>query len=176
MKVSRRESVLALVTISVGLFGVSAMLARSRVDNWKELRAQQASLAAEIAQDRALAAEKEKWEKELAELSGMLPQYPADKKMDVYWLSFMDNLASKHGVKITRRKAGTERNQGDFYEMSIEVEHDGWEGDLSSLVHFLFDLQSEGAMLDVRQLRIKPKKGGTLAGRFSLYCAYGREP
>jgi hypothetical protein len=59
------------------------------------------------------------------------------------------------------------------YELAIDCRE--WEATLDPLVRFLFDLQSEGAMFDVRQLMIKPKGKGVLRGRFALYCAYTRE-
>ncbi|NQT92453.1 MAG: hypothetical protein HQ559_06810, partial [Lentisphaerae bacterium] len=169
MKVSRRESALVLVTLTVGLLGGTAMLARPRLDRLKQIRAEQESVKGEIRRDRELVSERKKWIGELDELSKALPLYPPDKKMDVYWLAYMDKAAAKHGVRIKRRKAGKEKSEGDFYELPIEVEHDGWEGNLESLVRFLFDLHSQGAMLDIRQLLIKPRKDGVLEGRFSLY-------
>lgn len=175
MRVSKRESILALATLSVALFGATGMVVRPKLDRLKQIRAEQVSVNAEIRRDRGLVSERKKWVTELEELSKALPLYPRDKKMDVYWLAYMDKAAAKHGVRIKRRKAGKERSEGDFYELPIEVEHDGWEGSLDSLVRFLFDLHSQGAMLDIRQLLIKPRKDGLLEGRFSLYCAYGRE-
>lgn len=174
MKISLREAVLVLITAAVALFGGSLMLVKPKIVYLKELRTKQAEVIRQIKQDKRLVDERDTWEKQLKKLSKMLPQYPVDKKMDVHWLSVMDNLAAKHGVKILKRQAGEERKQGDVYELPIECKE--WEGGLDSIVHFLFDLQSEGAMLDIRQLLIKPKSKGVLRGRFSLYCAYTRRP
>jgi len=172
MTITPRESMLAL-TAPI-LFGGSALVARGRLDRWREIKAEQARLRGEIEADRALVAEREKWETEFAALSRMLPSFPADRKMDVHWLSVMDAAASRHGVSITRRRVGEEKQEGDVYELPIEVEHEGWQGSLEALVRFLFELQSEGAMLDIRQLRVTPRSDGQLSGRFTLYCAYRR--
>jgi len=174
VKFSSREAMLALVAAAVILFGGSAMLVKPKLVYWKELRAKQGDVIQHIEQDKRLVAERGKWTNQLEALSKMLPQHPADKKVDVYWLSIMDNLASKHGVKISKRQAGEEKKQGDVYELPIDCNE--WEGNLDSIVHFLFDLQSEGAMLDIRQLLIKQKEKGLLRGRFSLCCAYTRAP
>jgi hypothetical protein len=56
----------------------------------------------------------------------------------------------------------------------LPIECREWEASLDALVRFLFELQSEGAMLDIRQLLIKPRGQGILRGRFTLYCAYAR--
>jgi len=175
MTISHREAMLAVLTLSVALFGGSALFARSRLDRWRQLKAEQFRVRADLEGDKALIAERERWEEEFAELSKMLRAHPANKKMDVHWLAVMDQLASKHGVRIAKRRVGEEKQEGDVFELPIEVEHEGWQASLESLVGFLLDLQTEGAMLDIRQLRITPKPGGTLSGRFSLYCAYRRE-
>jgi len=174
VKLSSREAMLVLTVGAVGIFGGSAMLVKPRIDAWKELQKEQAGILAQIERDSKLVAERDKWMKRLEKLSEMLPQHASDEKMDVHWLSVMDNLASKHGVRISKRQAGEERRQGDVYELPIECKD--WEGSLDSVIHFLFDLQSAGAMLDVRQLLVKPKGKGVLRGRFLLYCAYTREP
>jgi hypothetical protein len=176
MKLSQREGTLLLATATVGLFGVSAILAGPKLDQWKDLRQEQAKVRAAIAEDQRWKAEGPRWQKEFQSLRKMLPPFPADQKMDVHWLSLLDDLARKDGVHILRTKGGEEKKVGDVYELPIEC--DDWEGKLDSLVHFLFDLQAEGAMLDIRQLLIKPKEAKTddaLRGRFTLYCAYTKE-
>lgn len=175
MKLSSREIVLGVATLSVALFGGTALLARPKFRVWKDMRARQAELRSQIELDRRLVAQREGWDKKLSEVSKLLPVQPAGKKMHVHWLSIMDRLAAKHGVTIRKRQAGEEKRQGDVYELPIECRD--WEGSLESIVNFLFELQSEGAMLDIRQLLIKPKgkNTGQLRGRFTLYCAYTRQ-
>jgi hypothetical protein len=170
---SPRESVLLLLTAAVALFGISAMLARPKVEEWKTLRISQREVAAEIEAEQELIASRAKWQKEFEELSQYLPRYSATKKMDIHWLSIMDNLAAKHKVRISRRQVGDEKRVGDVYEMPIECRD--WEGELEPIVRFLFDMQVQGVMLDIRQIFIKPLKGAKLRGRFTLYCAYTRE-
>jgi hypothetical protein len=86
----------------------------------------------------------------------------------------MDGLASRNGVKIITRQVGEEEQAGEIYELPIECKD--LEGTLQGLVRFLFDLQNEDAMLDIRQFYVKPKGKGDvlLRGRFTLYCAYTR--
>ncbi len=173
MKMSARELVLAVLTIGVVLFGLTALLAKPKIDELKEVNAQRQNIINSIKIEKRLVEKRDYWEQRLAEMSQLLPMEAADKDMDVHWLSVMDRIASKHNVKISKRMAGEEVQQGDVYEMPIECKE--WEADLESLVNFLFELQSEGAMLDIRQLLVKPKGKGKLKGRFTLYCAYTRE-
>jgi Tfp pilus assembly protein PilO len=173
MRLSQREIILAMVTGTVVLFGMTAILSKSKIDEWKDINKAQNDLVAQIQKNKEIIASRAVWQKKLNELQKSLPEYPADKKMDVQWLSTMDELASKHGVKILKRQAGEEKVVGDVYELPIECKE--WEGNLNAIVHFLFDLQSQGAMLDIRQLQMKPKSGDVLRGYFALYCAYAKQ-
>jgi Tfp pilus assembly protein PilN len=173
MKMSDRELILGTLTVVVVLFGLTALLAKPKIDELKELNEQKQDVANSIKIEKRLVEKRDFWENKLTEMSKLLPMEPADKDMDVHWLSVMDRIASKHGVKIKKRLANEEVQLGDVYELPIECKE--WEANLDSLVNFLFELQSEGAMLDIRQLMVKPKGKGMLKGRFTLYCAYTRE-
>lgn len=172
MSMSARELLLLIITLGVALFGITAALARPKIDEWKAVRQAQATLREEMTQDQHLLDTREQWNRKFDELKAYLPQYAMDKRMDAHWLSVMDSLAAKHGVSITKRQVGEELRVGDIYELPIEVRD--WSGSLETIVHFLFDLQVQGAMLDVRQLLMKPNEQKVLRGRFVLYCAYTR--
>ena len=102
----------------------------------------------------------------------MLPHHPADQDVGTFWLATMDKIAAEHEVLITSRQVKQEKEMGEVYELPIEVR---WRADLESLTLFLFDLQTKGAMLDVRQLSISVKDKGLLTGTFRMNCAYTRE-
>jgi len=172
MKVSPREMILGIATAVVMLYGVTAIVAKPKIEARRELKDKQSEAELTIATYKALMAEQDRWSKKFGELRRLLPEHPADKKMDVYWLQMMDTLASKHSVTITKRQTEPEKKEGDVYELPIDCRD--WEGSLSAVTHFLFELQSEGAMLDIRQLAMKPKENGSLRGSFTLYCAYTR--
>jgi hypothetical protein len=171
-RISSRETVLLLATGIAVLFGVSLLVARPYSPEWRDLRARAAELRRQIRVEKEMIASRGHWAARLDELSVLLPEFPADAKMDIHWLTVMDSMAQKNSVKIVQRQAGEERRMGDVYEMTIECR--SWEGSLAAMVRFLFDLQSEGGMLDVRQLQVRPKAGTELRGRFSLHCAYTR--
>lgn len=172
MKVAPREAILAVLTGFAALYAATFFLLRPQMDIWQETRRLQESLRAEIARDRALVEQRAHWEERFVELSRLLPALPQGQPVEVYWLSVMDRRAVTHGVEISRRQAGEETRIGDVYELPIQVTE--WEATLSALVHFLFDLQAEGAMFDIRELFIRPKSGSLLRGRFQLSCAYTR--
>jgi hypothetical protein len=173
MTITPRESVLALATVGVILFGGGVMLARPKITEWRDIGAKCDLATEEIQGYQEFVAQRPEWETKFLELSEQLPRHPAAREVDVYWLEKMDELATKHGFQIAQRNAGEEVDQGDVYELAIDCRD--WQGSLEQVVGFLFELQSEGAMFDIRQLLIKPKGKGVLRGRFSLSCAYTRE-
>ena len=172
MKISPRELVLLVATASVALFGGTAILARPHIDAWKDAVEKQLKAHSEIEKSSRLIQSRELWAKKFDELGRKIPQFPADKPMDVHWLSMMDDIAARHSLTISKRQVGEEKKVGDVYELPIEVKE--WDGQLEAITHFMFDLQAAGAMLDLRQLYIKPKEDRSLRGRFTLYCAYTR--
>ena len=76
---------------------------------------------------------------------------------------------------VVAGQVGAEKPVGDVFEIAIECKE--WEGSLDALVHFLYDLESAGVMLDMRQMfmRPHPTNRGLLRGTFTLHCAYMRE-
>ena len=174
MKLSAREMVLVLLTVSAVVFGGTLILGKSRLEQWKELRASQKEVITRIEDDEELIAEESKWREELSELSKLLPQHPKGVRVGAHWVALMRRIATKSGVKILRQELGEEKQEGEVYELPIECRD--WEGTDEAFIGFLIDLEADGAMLDIRQLLIKPKgaPGGVLRGRFRLYCAYRR--
>ena len=173
MRLTPRESVLGVATLAIILFGGTAILARPRLESWRQARAAQAQVRVEIEKARRMIEQKAQWQKRYAELSRTLPRLPAARKSDVHWLSVMERIATQNGLSIGKRQAGEEKDLGAVYELPLECQ--GWKGTLDGVVRFLYDLQAEGAMFDVRHLWIKPKDKDSLGGNFTLYCAYTRE-
>jgi hypothetical protein len=173
MKLVPREAMLALATAAVAIFAISYIAAKPKIERLKDIQQEQVNLRKQIQRDRDTIAGKGKWDKEYDGLRKMLPTLPAGRNTDVHWLELMDNIAGRNGIKISKRQAGEEKKLGEVYELPVVC--NDWEGSLNSMTHFLFDLQNEGAMLDVRQLRVKPQGKDMLKGSFTLYCAYMKE-
>lgn len=174
MKMAPREIALGIATVTIGLYALTfGWWLEPRLAEWKRLGGESRDLGGIIAKMEQLISEKDTWAAQLAEVGGQLQSFPADRQMDVYWLSEMDRLAAQNGVQIIKRQAGDIQQEGTVFELPIDCKE--WTGNLEALVRFLFDLQSQGAMLDVRFLHIKPHKDGMLRGQFELYCAYTQE-
>jgi len=173
MNLSRREAVLLLATVGSAMIGGTWFAVRPQFAEWSALRTRQVAIRDAIDRDQRMFEQKARWQAEFDELKDSLPMVPLGQKVDVYWLSIVDRVAERHGLKIIRRQVNEERPMGDVYEMPIEAKD--WEGTLDSLVRFMVDLRAQGAMLDMRQLLVRPRGQGVLRGRFLLHCVYRRE-
>jgi hypothetical protein len=175
MTVSPREKALALITLTALLYGALGLTVRGRLEMLRALRQEHRARQTLLAERRALVAQGDEWARQYAELQDLMPVFEAGRRVDTYWLAIMDRLAAKNNFSILRRQVGSEQPAGDVHELPIDCKE--WEGSLESLVGFLYDLQAEGAMLDVRQMYIRPAPNNPalLRGSFTLFCAYLRE-
>ena len=171
--VTSKERTLLLVTVVVVLYGAAALSFKKQSANWKAAARIYATTQKKVQEERALIGAKDEWFAKYEHMRELMPVFPYDKDVDTHWLNIMDSTATRHGFTIARRQTSKEVEVGDVYELPIDCKD--WEGSLESLVKFLYDLNKEGAMLDVRQLFVRPSnKPGYLKGTFTLYCAYMR--
>lgn len=175
MNIAPREKALAAMTIVVLLFGLLGLTAKKRIEKWRDLYSQYDINSQKLAHHRLLIENRAEWETRYAELKDLMPVFPADKAVDTFWLGTMEGAASKNDLSIVKRQVGAEKLAGDVHEFTIECRD--WEGNIESLIKFLYDLQSAGVMLDMRQLFMRPHPSGRglLRGSFTLSCAYMRE-
>lgn len=174
MIISQKEKTLLIVTIVFMLYAVVAFSLKKQLAVVRQIRSSQAEKTRLLASYKDLIASSNVWEEAYRERAAQMPVFETGRQVETYWLGLLDRLASTNNLSIIRRQALDERVLDNVYEMPIECKE--WEGDLESLVHFLYDVHSQGAMLDVRRLFIRPNggKNGGLRGSFTLYCAYMR--
>ena len=162
-----------MITVVIVLYAFAALCFKKQLANWKAGQKTYAAARVKLGEENALIAAKGEWTAKYEQLRDLMPVFPYDKDVDTHWLNVMDSVATRYGFSISRRQTNKEVEVGDVYELPIDCKD--WEGTLESLVQFLYDLNKEGAMLDVRQLYIRPSnKPGYLKGTFTLYCAYMR--
>ena len=174
MTLSRREQVILTGFVLAILFGVLGMSLRKQLDAMEESRGQLGALRNQRASERSLIDSAPVWRERYEKVRDQMPVFPMDMPVHTFWAGRMDALAGKHGVTILRRTPGGEALLGDVYELPIDVRE--WEATLDGFLKFLHAMQSEGAMLDVRDLLIRPhpSRPTILRGSFTLYCAYMR--
>ena len=169
MKISSREMVLAWLTSVAVLGGITYVIGKPRVDEWKDVVAQQQDARRKIETTQRLVAQAPQWNAKLAELRKKLPVYPPDKDVTADLGIKIDNMAKAHELRILSSDTDKESLKGDMYELAANCK---WEGTLDALVRFLFDLQNEDAILDVSQLTVSPNEKKALRGGFTVYCSY----
>jgi Tfp pilus assembly protein PilO len=171
--VSSKEKNMLMITVVVVLYAFAALCFKKQLGQWKTEQKVYAAAQKKLQDESALIAAKDEWAAKYEQMRDLMPVFPYEKDVDTHWLNLMDSAATRNGFSISRRQTNKEVEVGDVYELPIDCKD--WEGSLESLVKFLYDLNQEGAMLDVRQLFVRPSaKPGYLKGTFTLYCAYMR--
>lgn len=175
MSMSSKDKQLLIVIGLVLLFGFTFANFKKCMENISTQKNELKAVNELIGIQKELIASKDIWAKRYDEKKPQMPTFKSDLKVDTHWLDIMDRTAERHGVKISDRDAGDENKVGDVYEFTIEVKN--WESELEPFINFMYSLQSEGVMLDIRTLTISPiaNNPGLLKGSFILYCAYMRD-
>ena len=174
MKLSRREYALALATLVAVLAAITLTVGTAQWKILMDARKQREALVASRLAYELRIERKPQLQRRVDELWGAIPVYPADLDVSADLLRQIESLASQNQLTLTRREPEKERNVGNLTEVSI---HASWEGGLDPLTRFLYAVQNQGAMFDIRQLTINPPKGSNavLSGTFTVDCAYTRK-
>ncbi len=171
--VTSREKSMLLIAVVAVLYAIAALSYKTQLANWKREERIYKTAQKKLLEERALIAAREEWSERYTRMRDLMPVFPYEQDVATYWLNLMERASNENGLTIARRQTGKENEVGDVFELPIECRD--WEGTLESLVKFLYDLQKAGAMLDVRQLFVRPSnRPGYLKGTFTLYCAYMR--
>ena len=173
MKLNQRESRLAVVALVAVLVGLTYWVGEPRYEEWKQNNEEVELLIRRQAAAQRLLDQTPELNDRLAFLREQLPQHPPEADVTSQLLRNLQTFADEHGFLLLRREPEPERPIGDLYELAITCT---WEGELQSLVHFLYALQSQGAIVDVRQLTITPVQGAPnrLRGTLTVDYAYSR--
>jgi hypothetical protein len=175
MKLSAREMTLGCATMAVLITAGTWMWAESRLSDVASCREQKRGCKQMIIRAKKLLAHEDDWKARLGKLRAKLPQYDEDEQVTSEIMKMLEQQAAKAGLSLPKATPEKEKKIGDLYEMSINYR---WEGDLSALVHFLYDLQSKGVNLDVRRLSAAPsssrRQAARLKGNFTVDVAYTR--
>lgn len=174
MRISTRELGLVWITLVVVISWFSYMWVDPHL---KALREREASLV-QMDRERQKAeyelSRTVEYEAQLADFRGQLPRHSKDARVTADLLKMIEKTARDCNLVLLKREPDEERSLGDIYEVSIKCT---WEGNLEALVRFLYTIQTQGAILDIRFLTVSPKSGEAdmLKGSFTVDCAYSRE-
>jgi len=173
--ISSKEKRILLIGGVVVLYGIAAICYKTQMPNWTRERKQYQTAEKKLQDERALIAARAQWKDRYDQMRESMPVFPYERDMATHWMRLMGIIAEQEEVTINRlTPPAKEIEVGGVYEMPFDCKD--WEGTLESLVRFLYLLSvEEGAMLDMRQLYVRPiNRPGVLKGTFTLYCAYMR--
>jgi len=173
MKISNREMILGLATVSILLFGFTYWMAGSKIAEQREIASEKVRLLRQIKLHQKILAEKENWIGALDSLQARLPVYDRKIPVTVQLPKEIKRIADQHGLDLPLTQPEGEEQIGSLYELRVRCD---WQGSLEAVVHFLYDLHTQGVRFDVRQINIKPiaKKENQLKGSMIINCAYRR--
>lgn len=172
-KLSKREMVLAFSTLVIVVGTITYLVGQPKFVEWKEMSTNWDSFQHRIRLAEQKISQKDKWFGRLEEIQKDLPSYEVGKDITAELMRTLEQTASTHGLTLLKRDPGEERSVGQIHEISINCT---WEGNLKSLVHFLYAIQTKGAILDIRQLTVTPVGGSPdrLKGGFTVDSAFSR--
>lgn len=174
MKISKREMVIGVATLVTVLFGLTYWIAGSSFAEQRNLAEERARLERQIQLHTRILEEKDSWTGRLQELQEQLPVYDANVSVTGEILKNIKRTADKNKLDLTKSRSEPEKQIGSLYELSVTCD---WEGELEALVHFLYDLHTEGIRYDIRDLNVRPdaKRIGILRGGMTIDCAFRRK-
>ena len=174
LSMSRHDRAVLAATVLVALFGFLALTAKGRIALIRARRADAERLEKRLALQEALIDARDDWTARYEAVRDRMPVFSATEQVGPHWGKIMDDAAHAHDLHIQQRSFKEETVVAGVCELPIEVRQ--WEGTLEALVGFVHQVESTGAMLEVRDLRASPiqNRQGWLKGSFTLSCAYLR--
>ena len=174
MTFSRKENTIVVLVLIIVLLGLSYLIGMPLQEEWERAGRLREKTIIANGVARELIAQRGDWEGKLTALRGRLPKYRPDQPVTAELLKTIKRTADEYQISISRMEPDKEQKVGDLSEVAIDCM---WDGTLDSIVRFLYAVQGQGAILDIRQLTISPAQGvaGRLKGNFTVFCAFSRE-
>ena len=175
----KEKALLATIGMVI-LYAVAALIwflkmdITSRQGEWNRARRKYQEVCRKYREECRLISEKRRWSDDYESEKAAMPSFEGGFATDTTWLEKVGEVAKKHHIDISNRKAGKEISADDVQEIEIEC---SWEGALESLVKFMYELENtDEGMFNFKAISFKPSsKSGYLKGVFTVTCAYMRE-
>ena len=178
---SRRDRMVISIVVVVALYALAVLLwFMGRGLAWSNARKGYERALNTLKSQKALIAQRSKWEARAEEKLQRMPEVPEDEVPAVRWERIIERLAEQYHVSVGKGlkaqqvdKDKEEDENRDVWEMPVDVRFENTS--LLRLVEFLYAInQEEEAMMDVRELdvSVRGKNVGALNGKLVLTCAY----
>jgi len=172
MKLNNREILLSWTVLLTVLLLALYLIGAKRWKQDRQLAEERVVLSQRLRDTERLLARRGEVDAQLASMRDRLPKHPPGQDVTADILRDLENTARENKVTLTRRDAERERRAGELLEVSVTC---SWEADLDGLVHFLYALESQGVMRQVRQVTVNPAQENRLKGNIVVDHAYTRE-
>lgn len=171
MKLTNREMILGWTTLLIVLGAILYWIVAGRWAEARILARDRAGLTRQLRDTERLLGRRGDVDARLVAIRERLPRHEPGKDVTADILRDLENTARANQVTLTRRDADRERQAGELMEVSVTCT---WEADLEGLVRFLYALDSQGVMRQVRQLTVSPGPDRRLKGNIVADHAYIR--
>ena len=171
MKLAGRELWLAAGAGAVLALLVTAWLVQGAVGDWKDAAQLEKKVAEKLRLTKKLLAKRADVVTQLEALQHKLPRYTADRDVTAEQMRALDRIAQEQSFGLGQREPQPEGTNGVVREITIRS---AWESDLSALIHFLYAIQTQDVIFDVRRLTVTPMPSTTdrLKGSMVINSAY----
>ncbi len=177
MNMSRRELRLLIATSLIVLAGLSYLLLAHQSAKLAEIRRQHVAAELEYTQNQVELMRRPELLQNLERVRAQLPRHPEGRDVRSDVSRQIQYLARQSGLTITGLTPEQEEPlpEMNLNQLSIRC---SWNGPPEALVGFLIQLQSLGAVMDVRELRFRAsaRDGYQLTGSFIVDSAFSRVP
>jgi hypothetical protein len=177
MSLSKREMRLAMITLGVVLLGLTYLLVEHQQERLREVRREITAAQLESLRNQRELQRRPELLQKLERVRAQLPQHPEGRDVRAELSRQIQSLAAQSGLRLTGLTPEQEERlpEIDLYQLSIRCT---WTGTPEALVGFLVRLQALGAVMDVRELRVRAstRPGEPLTGTFTVDCAFSRIP
>jgi Tfp pilus assembly protein PilO len=172
-----REIKLSIITAAVIVLGLSYVVINSQLQKLKTLHRKEMTAKVERKRQSLLLEARPELIQQMESIKGQLPRHPEGQDLKSEFARQVQSLANRSGLRLTGLTPDPETYFEDLllYQSSIRG---SWSGSSENLVKFLHLLHAQGAVADIRELRLRNRSGlsNTLTGTFVLDFVYGRIP
>ncbi len=174
MRLSSREATLSWMVGLLILIGLTYWFIAPKIRIWMESVERRKQMLDRIVLMEHQVESQGQWEERLNTVKTRLAKYSVGQDVTADYLKILERVAQDNQVNLGRRQPQKEKRHGDLYELAIDC---SWEGDLETLIRFLFALEQESVTMDVEELTISMMPGGKnqLKGNFTVMCIYSRD-
>ncbi len=170
-KLARREKWLALaVGLGLGLLA-TFWIVQDALADWKAASGKEKSVTEKLRLTKKLLAKGPDVAAQLEGLQRRLPRYGPDRDVTAEQMRTLDRIAQEQSFGLGNREPQPGGTNGAVREIII---HTAWDSNLDALTHFLYALQTQDAIFDVRRLTVIPVPGQAdrLKGSLVINSAY----